>query len=213
MFRLGSGLFGFGTFVKGGCIRIWRSRAALAWSKDEFLRGGSVGMGKEHVAVGTVEQLCQNLCEGGWSILSEDTLVGDAACDLECCSAGDLTENLVEAGVVCRDGKGVVRVGDLSALWRFLRREQRKIWRCGGWCCGEGRCDLNGTAVGLGARGRLCCQQSGERKAGDDEESDWRGALHVGVGRAMTKEVIRRQGVLTRPVYRELVNAGGCLVG
>ena len=127
--------------------------------------------------------------------------------------AGDLTENLVEAGVVCRDGKGIVRVGDLSALWRFLRREQRKIWRCGGWCCGEGRCDLNRTAVGLGGRGRLCCQQRGERKAGGDEESDWRGALHAGIGRVMTKEVIRRQGVLTRPVYRELVTQGAVWSG
>jgi hypothetical protein len=44
-------------------------------------------MGKEHVAAGTVEQLCQNLREGGWSVLAEDALVRDASCDLESCGA------------------------------------------------------------------------------------------------------------------------------
>ena len=53
--------------------------------------------------------------------MAEDTLLGDAACDLDPGIAGDLTKDLVEAGVVSGDRKRAVGIGDLRALRRTLR--------------------------------------------------------------------------------------------
>jgi hypothetical protein len=77
-------------------------------------------MDEDHVAAGAFEQRGENLSWAVRSILAEDTLLGDAACDLHAGITGDLTKDLVEAGVVCGDGKRAVGVGDLRAFRRTL---------------------------------------------------------------------------------------------
>jgi len=138
--------------VEGSRIRIRWGWTALAWGEDEFGRSGSIGMGEEHVAASAVDQFRQNLCKGSGSVLAEDALVGDATRDLESRRAGDLTENLVETGVVGGDSEDIVGVGDLGMLWRLLRGRKRVIRRRSGRCCREAGCDLNSTGwFGLGA--------------------------------------------------------------
>jgi hypothetical protein len=66
--------------------------------------------------------------------MAEDTLLGYASRDLDPGVAGDLTENLVEAGVVGGDRKRAVGVGDLRALRRTLGWGEGD-WRGLGCCC------------------------------------------------------------------------------
>ena len=179
---IGRGFLRIRLVVKGSSVWIRRGWAALSRSEDEFGRGATVGMGEEHVTAGSVEQFRKNLRKGGRSVLSEDALVDDAACNFDSGRAGYLTENLVEAGVVRGDGENGVGVGNLGALRWLLRRSGRIFGDCSGWCCRQGG-DDPGVRFGLGWSGGLCGQKRGEDKAGCDEESDWRGARHVGVGR------------------------------
>jgi hypothetical protein len=56
---------------------------------------------EDHVASGAVKQRCQDLSGFCRAVFPKDTLVGDASGDLHPGIAGDLAEDLVEAGVVC----------------------------------------------------------------------------------------------------------------
>jgi len=81
-------------------------------------------MNEDHVAAGTVEQGGQNLSRVIGAVLTEDALVRDAAGDLHASVGGDLAEDLVEAGVVRRDRKRAVVVGDPRAVcWALRWRE------------------------------------------------------------------------------------------
>jgi hypothetical protein len=88
---------------------------------------------ENHVAAGAFEQCGENLIWAVRSVVAKDTLLCDAACDFDSGITGDLTQNLVEAGVVRGDGERAVGVSDLRSLWRALR------WREGNWrrfgCC------------------------------------------------------------------------------
>jgi hypothetical protein len=55
---------------------------------------------EDHVAAGAVQQRGKNLSWVSGAVLAEDSLVGDAACDLHPSVAGDLTKDLIEAGVI-----------------------------------------------------------------------------------------------------------------
>jgi len=100
---------------------------------------------EDHVAAGSVQQFSQNLRWAIRSVLAEDTLVCDAPGDLDSGVGGDLTKDLIEAGVICGDGKFAVGVGDLGALRGTLRWSEGDGGRfgCGGWRCRQ-------------VRGRLC---------------------------------------------------------
>ena len=100
---------------------------------------------ENHVAAGSVQQRGQNLRWAIRSVLAEDTLVCDAASDLDSGVGGDLTKDLIEAGVIGGDRKFAFGVGDLGALRGTLRwgagaggRFGRGGWRCwqvrGGLC-------------------------------------------------------------------------------
>jgi hypothetical protein len=56
----------------------------------------------------------------GGAVLTEDAFVYDAAGDLYAGLVGDLTEDLVKAGVVGNDCEDPVRQSDLGALWLLL---------------------------------------------------------------------------------------------
>jgi hypothetical protein len=95
--------FGFGSVVEGGRVWIGGSRATLTRSENEFRWRVAVMMDEDHVAAGTVEQRGQNLRRVIGSVLAEDSLIGDAACDRHPGVGGDLMKDLVEAGVVRGD--------------------------------------------------------------------------------------------------------------
>jgi len=148
--------------VEGSRVRIRRGWAALARGEDEFGRSVSVWMGNEHVAASAVEQFRKNLWKRSGAVLAEDAFVDDATRDLDSRHAGDLTENLVQAGVVGGDGEGIVGIGDLGTLGRLLRGGKRVVRCRRGRCRREARRDLNCSGwFGLGTWSRLRRQNRG----------------------------------------------------
>jgi len=119
-------------------------------------------MGNEHVAASAVEQFRKNLWKRSGAVLAEDAFVDDATRDLDSRHAGDLTENLVQAGVVGGDGEGIVGIGDLGTLGRLLRGGKRVVRCRRGRCRREARRDLNCSGwFGLGTWSRLRRQNRG----------------------------------------------------
>lgn len=86
--------------IEGSCVGIRGSGTARAWGEDELSEFGVVALHEDHVAAGAVEQLSENLSGEGRSVLTEDAFVSDAAGDLHSGIVGDLTEDLIETGVV-----------------------------------------------------------------------------------------------------------------
>ena len=135
----------------------------------------------DHVAAGPVEELGQNLGGLSGAVLPEDTLVGDAAGDLDSGLVLNLAEDLVEAGVVCGDRETTVGVSDLRVFrWKLRWRGRRRRWRYGGLCCGQS--GLEGLRAGGFCQGVL--RGLGQHRRSKEEtretgESDWRKAAHV----------------------------------
>ena len=81
----------------------------------------------------------QEFVEGELVHTGPSALVDDAACNFDSGGAGYLTQNLVEAGVVCRDGESGIGISlALGPLWRQLRRSGRILGDSSGWCCRQG---------------------------------------------------------------------------
>jgi hypothetical protein len=92
----------------------------LTGGEDELGWGVAVALDEKHVAARAIEQGCEDLRGRVGAVLSEDALVGDTSGDIDSGLAGDLTKNLIEAGVAGSDEEGTVGVGDLSvARWEL----------------------------------------------------------------------------------------------
>jgi len=100
---LAGSLVGLRSIVEGGRVWIGRSGATLAGSEDQFRGRASVMVDEDHVAACAVQQLGENLIWAIRAVLAEDSLIGDSAGDLHPGLGGDLTKDLVEAGVVGGD--------------------------------------------------------------------------------------------------------------
>lgn len=143
----GWGVARIGFVIDGVRVGIGWSWSALAWGEDEFGVGFALAMHKDHVASGAIEECGQNLRWICGAIFPKDTLIGDASGDFHAGIVGDLAKNLVEAGIVRRDGKCAVSISDLGALWGTLLRSERNLRlnrRCsrrrrreGGWSLGR----------------------------------------------------------------------------
>jgi len=110
----------FGAIVETGGAGVGRGRAAVAGGEDEFGEGGVGAFAEEHVATGAVEQGGEDGGRLGRAVVTEDALIGDAAADGHAGEAGDLAEDLVEAGVVGADVKQAGSVGDGGAVGEIL---------------------------------------------------------------------------------------------
>jgi hypothetical protein len=133
------GVVRFSVVVETHGAGVWRRRATATWGEDELcgfvFRAGE----EEHVAGGAVEELTEDLRGDGGSIAAEDAFFGNAAGDGNASELGDLMEDLVEAGVLCRDRELVVEVGDPGAIRGSLSwRSGLRRWLCRG---GRGRGD------------------------------------------------------------------------
>ena len=180
--------------VGSGGVRVGWSGTALTWGEDEFRRGVAIVFHEEHVAACAIQELGENLTWRGRTVFPEDALVHNASCDLDAGVMGDLTEDLVEAGVVGRDREAAVGQGDLSALWLLLGGCERDRGLRGGGSWRQGGYGLNGCGgFGLSSGGRLRRQQGGGREARIEDEANWPNALHVVVGRAAAKKRHRRE--------------------
>ena len=73
-------------------------------------------MNDEHVATCAVEKGREDLARRCGTIGAEDALVGDAASDLHAGEAGDVAQDLIEAGVVGVDGEKAICVLDVGAV-------------------------------------------------------------------------------------------------
>jgi hypothetical protein len=142
-------IVGVGLVVEGLRVGVGRRGTTLARGEDELCRGSAVACQEEHVAAGAVQQLGEYLTGRVGAVFAEDTLVYDASCDFDAGLVGDLTEDLVEAGVVGGDGEDAVGEGDLGVLWLLLSWSERYGWSerrggserrgcAGGGCGGQG---------------------------------------------------------------------------
>ena len=145
-------LFGFGLFVKSGCVGIGRGWTTLARGEDELSRSIAVASYEEHIARSAVQQRGQNLVWCAGAVRTEDTLVDNTSGDLHSRLMGDLAEDLVEAGIIGGDREGSIRQGDLGMFWLLFRGSGRGrghgCWR---------RCRESGSSrgcrAGFGLRG------------------------------------------------------------
>ena len=109
-----------------------RSGTSHARSEDEFRRFVSGRLDKKDVAPGAVEEGPQDFAGGSGAVVSEDSFFCDTPRDLDSGEARDLPQDLIEAGVVGRNGKVTVDVGDLSPPRWSLRWRHRSGRRCRG---------------------------------------------------------------------------------
>ncbi len=104
---------------------------------------------EEHVAAGSLEQGGEDGTGSGGAVVAEDALVGDASGDGHAGLAGDIAEDLVEAGVIGGDGELTLRVSDelrgevvnewaVKSLWGWVAAAVLRVagwW--GGWEAGR----------------------------------------------------------------------------
>ena len=143
--------------------------------------------------------------------MTEDALVQNPSNDLYAGLVGDLTEDLIEAGVVGDDRKDAVGQRDLSALWLLLgwseRRggSERRCRRGGGGCGREGRYRRDRGRRFRLLGGYLRPQQRGGGEADGGNETYWPGALHAIVGRSIALEChrSRRQAIAHQVIAEE----------
>lgn len=120
--------------VESGGVGVGWGGASRARSEDEFGRLAACGLEEQHVASGAVEKCVEDVVGRVGAVVAEDALVDDSAGDLDSGEAGDVAEDLVEAGVGCGDGDLTVDVRDIGAVRWGLRRCE---WGCR-CCCGRG---------------------------------------------------------------------------
>ena len=90
--------------------------SASAGGEDELCWFWTGALNDEHVAAGAVEEGREDLAGGCGTVGAEDALIGDAAGDLHAGEAGDVAQDLVEAGVVSGDGEEPICVLDVGAV-------------------------------------------------------------------------------------------------
>jgi hypothetical protein len=134
---------------------VWTGRSWPSLTRGEDQLGESVrgGLTQKDVAAGPLKQSGDDLAGQTWAVLTIDALVADAAGNLYPGLTGDLTQNLVEAGVVGSDGKLASGVIDLRAFCGGLRG------------CGRRQCSADGGnwLLGIGYRHRGEDRGLGER--------------------------------------------------
>lgn len=123
----------------------------MARGEDEFSEAVGRALDEEHVAAGAIEERGNDLGGVVGAVGSEDPLVCYAAGDFHRGLAGDLAEDLVEAGVAGGDGEEVIGQRNGSALGR---RMDWLGWR-GGLC---GGCRWRQSGIGL------CGQRGGQKE-------------------------------------------------
>ncbi len=98
-----------------GLDRTWsgRGRAALPGGEDELRLAGVGGLPIEQVGACPFEQRGQDVCWLAGAVSPEDMLIEDSAGNFHAGKAGDLAQDLIEAGVVRDDCDLAVAIGYL----------------------------------------------------------------------------------------------------
>ncbi len=175
-------------FVGPHGIRIRGRGSSVTRGQDELSPLVRGGCDEEHVAVGSVEELVENLRGMVRPVVAEDALFCDTACDGDSSELRDIVKDLIQARVIRRDRELMVDVGDLRAIGGRLRRGQvygfGRCWSGSGerrrrlrWSrhrpdprgsglnwCGLGRCGL--SWCGLGTQRGCYAEQQGKSNWG-----------------------------------------------
>lgn len=124
-----NGLFLVPVVFEAGCVRIWGGRPAHPRREDKLRRFFACGLDEDHIAVRPIEETAKNFAGGAGTVLAKDPFFVYSASDFDSCEAGDLPQDLIEAGVGSRDDEFVVDVRDVCPSGGELPRRRRRC-RC-----------------------------------------------------------------------------------